>query len=69
MHSSRTGTTSLDRAYVGAACAATVIFNLPEYRVLSATISALGIRRVVVESTGVPGCPTCGVIWPASVTA
>ncbi|WP_422934593.1 ISL3 family transposase [Sinomonas sp. P47F7] len=47
----------------GQPCAATVIFNLPEYRVLSASVSALGLRRVVVESTGVvPGCPSCGVV-------
>ena len=47
----------------GQLCAATVIFNLPEYRVLSASVSALGLRRVVVESTGVvPGCPACGVV-------
>jgi transposase len=40
-----------------------VIFNLPEYRVLSATITALGIREVVVESAGVvPACPSCGVV-------
>jgi transposase len=40
-----------------------VIFNLPEYRVLSAAHSALGVRRIVVESSGVvPGCPSCGVV-------
>jgi transposase len=39
-----------------------VIFNLPEYRVLSAAHSALGVRRITVESTGVPGCPACGVV-------
>lgn len=46
----------------GQPCAATVIFNLPEYRVLTATVTALGVRRITVESTGVPGCPTCGVV-------
>lgn len=40
-----------------------MIFNLPEYRVLSAAVTALGLRRVVVESAGVvPGCPSCGVL-------
>ncbi|WP_336853858.1 ISL3 family transposase [Sinomonas albida] len=46
----------------GQPSAATVIFNLPEYRVLSATVTALGARRIVVEATGVPGCPACGVV-------
>ncbi|GHG59713.1 ISL3 family transposase [Sinomonas cellulolyticus] len=39
-----------------------MIFNLPEYRVLAAAYSALGVRRITVESTGVPGCPACGVV-------
>ncbi|GEB66651.1 ISL3 family transposase [Sinomonas atrocyanea] len=40
-----------------------MIFNLPEYRVLSAAVTALGLRRVVVESAGVvSGCPSCGVL-------
>jgi transposase len=40
-----------------------VIFNLPEYRVLTAAVTSLGVRRIVVESTaGVPGCPECGVV-------
>ena len=46
----------------GQPCAATVIFNLPEYRVLSAALTAFGVRRITVESTGVPGCPGCGVV-------
>lgn len=43
-------------------CAATVIFNLPDYRVLTAALTPLGVRRITVKSTGIPGCPTCGVI-------
>jgi transposase len=41
-----------------------VIFNLPEYRVVSAAVvTALGVRRITVESTAVvPGCPDCGVV-------
>ncbi|XDP44043.1 ISL3 family transposase [Sinomonas sp. P10A9] len=39
-----------------------MIFNLPEYRVLSTAVTALGVRRITVESTGVPGCPVCGVV-------
>nr|WP_245827722.1 ISL3 family transposase [Sinomonas mesophila] len=39
-----------------------MIFNLPEYRVLSAVVSALGVRRITLESTAVPGCPACGVV-------
>ena len=46
----------------GRPSAATVIFNLPEYRVVSAEVLASGTRRIVVESTSVPGCPSCGVV-------
>lgn len=42
--------------------AASVIFNLPDYRVIEAGDLPRGARRVVVESTAPPGCPTCGVI-------
>lgn len=43
--------------------AASVIFNLPGYRVLSAVDEPDGGRRVVtVESTTEPGCPGCGVV-------
>ncbi|MGT2464156.1 transposase family protein [Sinomonas atrocyanea] len=39
-----------------------MIFNLPEYRVVSASVTADDGRRIVVESTAVPGCPSCGVV-------
>lgn len=42
--------------------AATAIFNLPDYRVLSTEILGFGQRRIVVESTVESGCPDCGVI-------
>jgi hypothetical protein len=61
-HSSGTGTTSLYRAYGGAALLCHRDLQPARYRVLASTVSALGIRRVVVESTGVPGCPACGVV-------
>ena len=42
--------------------AASAIFNLPDYRVLSAVDEADGLRRIEVESTDPPGCPVCGVL-------
>ena len=45
-----------------AADAATSIFNLPDYRVISATVLADGRRRVIVETDQPPGCPSCGVV-------
>ncbi|BCW72563.1 hypothetical protein [Arthrobacter sp. NicSoilB8] len=42
--------------------AATSIFNLPEYRVISATVLDDGRRRVIVETDQPPGCPSCGVV-------
>ena len=42
--------------------AATSIFNLPDYRVISASVLADGRRRVIVETDQPPGCPTCGVV-------
>ncbi len=42
--------------------AATIIFNLPDYRVVDTTVLTLGQRRVTVESVFPPGCPTCGVV-------
>jgi transposase len=42
--------------------AASAIFNLPDYRVLSAIDADDGVRRVEVESTDPPGCPVCGVL-------
>jgi transposase len=42
--------------------AATSIFNLPDYRVISATVLDNGRRRVIVETDQPPGCPSCGVI-------
>jgi transposase len=41
---------------------ATVIFNLPDYRVISTTVTADGRRQVVVETDQPPGCPSCGVV-------
>lgn len=42
--------------------AATVIFNLPDYRVVDTTVLTFGQRRITVESVFPPGCPTCGVV-------
>jgi transposase len=42
--------------------AASAIFNLPDYRVLSAVDEGDGLRRVEVESTDPPGCPVCGAL-------
>jgi len=44
-----------------AADAATILFNLPGYRVISTTVTA-GRRQVIVETDQPPGCPSCGVI-------
>jgi transposase len=41
---------------------ASAIFNLPDYRVLSAIDADDGVRRVEVESTDPPGCPICGAL-------
>jgi transposase len=45
-----------------AADAATSIFNLPDYLVISASVLADGRRQVIVETDQPPGCPTCGVV-------
>lgn len=42
--------------------AATVVFNLPDYRVVSAEVLAFGQRRIRVESTLDAGCRGCGTI-------
>ena len=43
--------------------AASVIFNLPGYRVVDAVDLRLGGRRVKVEPVEVEdGCPACGVV-------
>ncbi|WP_258190976.1 transposase family protein [Arthrobacter sp. PAMC25284] len=47
---------------VVASDAATSIFNLPDYRVISATVLDDGRRRVIVETDQPPGCPSCGVV-------
>ncbi|MFE4230370.1 hypothetical protein ACFRJ8_21050 [Arthrobacter sp. NPDC056886] len=47
---------------VVAADAATSIFNLPDYRVISATVLDDGRRQVIVETDQQPGCPSCGVV-------
>lgn len=44
-----------------AADAATILFNLPDYHVVSTTVSA-GSRQVIVETNQPPDCPSCGVI-------
>jgi transposase len=44
-----------------AADAATILFNLPDYHVVSTTVTA-GCRQVIVETDQPPGCPSCGVI-------
>jgi len=44
-----------------AADAATILFNLPDYHVISTSITA-GRRQVIVETDELPGCPSCGVI-------
>lgn len=45
-----------------AADAATTLFNLPDYRVISTSVTDDGRRRVIVESEQPPGCPSCGVV-------
>ncbi|WP_258190871.1 ISL3 family transposase [Arthrobacter sp. PAMC25284] len=42
--------------------AATAMFNLPDYLVLSTEILGFGQRRILVESIVESGCPDCGVI-------
>ena len=42
--------------------AATVLFNLPDFRVISVAVRAFGQRRVLISTDLPPGCPTCGVI-------
>ena len=43
--------------------AASVLFNLPEYRVVEVTRDAGGAREVFVETPVVEaGCPSCGVL-------
>ncbi|XTR52171.1 ISL3 family transposase [Pseudarthrobacter sp. So.54] len=42
--------------------AATSIFNLPDYRVVSATVLADGRRQIIVKTDQPPGCPNCGVV-------
>ncbi|MET3808956.1 ISL3 family transposase [Arthrobacter sp. UYEF3] len=42
--------------------AATILFNLPDYRVVSTTFTTGGRRQVIVETDQPPGCPSCGVI-------
>ncbi|MEO5315807.1 hypothetical protein PV772_17095 [Pseudarthrobacter sp. CC12] len=44
-----------------AADAATILFNLPDYRIISTSIIA-GRRQVIVETDQPAGCPSCGVI-------
>jgi len=45
-----------------AADAATSIFNLPDYTVISAAVLEDGRRQIIVETDQPPGCPSCGVV-------
>ncbi len=45
-----------------AADAATILFNLPDYRVIPTPMSADGLRQVIVGSEQPPRCPSCGVV-------
>jgi transposase len=47
---------------VAAEGAASLIFNLPDYRVTATVQLPDGARHVTVESMFPPGCPGCGVI-------
>jgi transposase len=47
---------------VAAEDAASLIFNLPDYRVTGTVLLPDGARHITVESTFPPGCPSCGVI-------
>lgn len=46
---------------IGVADAATIVFNLPDYHVISTAVIAVR-RQVIVETDQPPGCPSCGVI-------
>ena len=42
---------------------ATVLFNLPQYRVVAVTRDAVGAREVFIDTPALEaGCPACGVI-------
>jgi hypothetical protein len=45
-----------------AADAATSMFNLPDYLVMSLSLLADGRRQVIIETDQPPGCPTCRVV-------
>lgn len=47
---------------VAAEVAASLIFNLPDYRVTGTVLLPDGARHITVETTFPPGCPSCGVI-------
>ena len=57
-----TGPRALTEPTVVAFDAATSIFNLPDYRVISATVLADGRRQIIIETDQPPGCPSCGVV-------
>ncbi|MBM7847136.1 ISL3 family transposase [Arthrobacter roseus] len=42
--------------------AATTLFNLPDYRIVTAVTNGDGIRVVTIASDFPPGCPGCGMI-------
>jgi uncharacterized paraquat-inducible protein A len=52
----------LNEPTVVAVDAATMLFNLPDYRVISTTVTVDGCRQVIVESEQPPRCPSCGVV-------
>jgi hypothetical protein len=56
-----TGHEPLNEPIGVAADAATMLFHLPDYHVISTTINA-GRRQVIIETDHPPGCPSCGVI-------
>ncbi|MET3811875.1 hypothetical protein [Arthrobacter sp. UYEF3] len=45
-----------------AADAATILSNLPDYRVVSTTVTTGGRRQVIFETDQPLGCPSCGLI-------
>lgn len=61
-HSSATRLRALSELTTRFPDAATAIFNLPHFRVLSIENLGFGQRRILVGSTVEAGCPDCGVI-------
>ncbi|MFC8304625.1 transposase family protein [Specibacter sp. NPDC057265] len=57
-----TGPRALNEPTVLVVDAATTLFNLPDYHVISTTVTDDGYRQVLVESEQPPGSPSCGVV-------